>query len=164
MPFQLEVSDRLGSWGCAGQTFRPGIYIVSEQIAEAARRNTLLDAQGRSLLIVTEVPEAHDAEYFDTHPQLSGEMTRKDLVEGTPDGAYVCPVEGCNRPYKTEPALKAHLTRTHPNYVPEQPSVMEPEAPPTPPVEDIEDESDASESPFTITDGEDIDGAENEDE
>lgn len=104
MPWEIEVSNQIGSWGAYGKTFRPGIWTTDDERIAAAARNA-------NFVTVREVDETGADVVYDTEPNLHGELTRADL-QAAADGGFLC--GDCDaKPYKTARARDAHRLRVH---------------------------------------------------
>lgn len=122
MPWELEVSDSVGSWGAYGKVYRPGIYTITNELVAAAARE-----QGG--ITVREVAEAGeqitypDAAALPSEPG-AGPLTSAEMLGKTPQAEWPCltaedPAVACTvKPFRSQKALDAHMERVHPGWEP----------------------------------------------
>ena len=113
--YQLEVSNKLGSWGAAGKVFRPGLYKIVDndplvEIARASGPYVQVWKVGETGELSLVPPVSIDA-MFDSADVKTGPLTRDHMVDPK-EPTFACPK--CGTSYTTVAARDAHLAVAHP--------------------------------------------------
>jgi hypothetical protein len=112
--YELEVTGHVGIWGYAGKLYRPGVYVVDDSTAEAARVHEGLIVREVAAPADPEAPEPAPVFYEQaSDPPGTQPLTRRDVREGNAE-RFLCPV--CNAEMRSKIGVRVHLTRAHPDY------------------------------------------------